>query len=216
MISSKSSFYLSMWAQGAKSSVTIPCLTLAEAQAIRLKMYTVARPYRSLDAKVKKNKAGESVTVPSLGALHPEIHQQVISTEINIEALEDGSAILTIRPDWMNERLMRISAATGIPFGPVAEAAAAMQRIQASLDDLDAPIVIPEGLKQESKRKDYLQVRKDLAEKAANAANLEQEIVQTDKNGNVIDPNYVSPINEDYERELMKNLQQMNEEDPYA
>jgi hypothetical protein len=210
MQSSKSSFYLSLWAQGSRETVTIPCLTLAEAQAIRLKMYAVARPYRSLEGKKKKDRHGKDFIEPALGALHPDIHQQVISTEINISAMEDGSAILTLRPDWMNERLMRISAVTGIPFGPLADAQASLERIQANLDCTAEDYEIPQSVQEEAKRADYLQLKQK-------AGKSEPIIAPTlDAAGNVIDPNYVSPFDEDYERKLMEDMQKMNEEDPYA
>lgn len=128
MAQAKTSFYLSIWRQGFKQQVDLPCVSVAEANSIRLKMYVAGRPYRSLEGKETRRRDGTVVVKEAKGLEDPEMHEAVTGCEIVIKPHEDGSATLTVRPEWMNERLMRLSAATGIPFGPVDEMAESQRR----------------------------------------------------------------------------------------
>ena len=133
MAAVKTAFYLEIWRKAFHEPQAIPCLDVKEAEAIRLKMYVAARPYRNLDPKVVR-RGKEWVTTESPGVLDPDLRTKILATEIVIDKHEDGSATLRVRPEWMNERLMRISAATGIPFGPQeSDALESQQRIMERL-----------------------------------------------------------------------------------
>lgn len=187
MALAKNSFYLSIWRQAFHHPMHIPCLDMKEALAIRLKMYVAARPYRSLEPRVIKRRDGSTETIVSPGLLDMDLHTKILGTEIIIEGHDDGSATLTVRPEWMNERLMRISKATGVPFGPRDdEAMESLKRIQENL-------AMPET--ETPKLGDYLKTREALVE------------TKVEK---------IPVVDEAYEEKQMEELKNMSVDDLYG
>lgn len=191
MTKAKDSFYLSIWRQAGLEPVTIPCLSAKEANAIRLKMYVAARPYRNMEPKETRKRDGTKVITPSKASQDPELHHRICCTEIIVQEHDDGSATLLCRPDWMNERLMRISAATGIPFGPQNEALESLKRIQGRLanEGFEDPIELP---KLPVAPADYLKLKQQNSQPLAHQETTEPEYV---------------PLGDDYERKALEALE---------
>lgn len=188
----KSSFYLDMWRKAFAEPQSIPCENHKEANAIRLRMYVAARPYRSLESSTKRGRDGKEYEVKSKAFDDYDLYTKLQSLEAVVRDHEDGSATLLVRPEWLNERLMKLSAATGIPLRPYDVARESMKRIQDRLESdevIDEPIALP------VQPVSYLELKKQNSH-----LNKTTEAIES------TEPEYV-PLGDDYERKVLEALE---------
>ncbi len=120
----KVTVYRRIWLDASLKPVTVRFDSKAEATNFKLKMYNYVRPFR-LD-RMKD----EELTAA-----------RVADMEIIMREAIGGFWDVTIRPEWMNEKLQKIAAQTGIELGPDFEAEESMRRIAKGFhrDDVVAP-----------------------------------------------------------------------------
>lgn len=113
----KVTMYRRLWLDATIKPITIRFDTKAEATSFKLKMYNYIRPVR-LD-RMKD----EELTVARVADM------EIIMREV----IPTGEWDVTIRPEWMNEKLQKIAAQAGIELGPDFEAQESMKRLERRL-----------------------------------------------------------------------------------
>lgn len=190
--------YLNLWRKGFDEPLVLSLPTAKDANAFRLRLYVAIRPYRDKPEalRVEPEKASiheKQVWMEEAHEWHEamELHRLIEQLEAVSCGMPDGTGQLTIRRVELNIRLADIAAQAGIPWGFTHEMEESQKRMMEALKDM------PGAASFEKPDMSY--------------AALKQEEVKALETDVELVSDYVSPINEAYERKALEDLQNLGD-----